>query len=249
MTHNPESLDCESFEDRIHQILDDRLTLTGDWLLMDHAAQCEPCTEKLLDYDSVDDSMKMLKPDIDRILAEAEKQRPKTFADNPLALLASLAALFLICVTAFYGLNSDSGIQSANRPNHPEVRAKITSAAKKKAVPAYSGSTLAVTSQVKPKLTRVKHRATPDTSPFSPNFNVRKQIQLPRIPNANEVTKRLEPLEPVFNYSAEIPGLRTLQCSLNITIELLRQSFSKPQVGEKTPDLGFWIESDLLAAV
>lgn len=214
---------------------------------MDHAAQCEPCTQKLLDYDSVDDSMKLLQPDIEKILAEAETrhQRP-AFGDNPLVLLASLATVLLVCITAFYGLNSESSSSSSANLNRLTPKLKTSAIAEK--TRAYPSNSLAVGS-VKPVASFAKkHRATPDTSPFSPNFDVREQIQLPRIPSADDVTRQLEPLEPVLNYSTELPGLRTLQCSVNLTIEILRQTFIRPQFDEN-PDLGFWLESDLLAAV
>jgi len=250
VTHNPESqqspdsLNCETFEDRIHQILDDRLTLTGDALLMEHAAQCELCEDKLLDYDSVGDSIKLLKEDIDLILGKVDQPLRKPLTDRPIALIASLAAAFLICVATFQGLAPDQSSQNARRMVAPTLSNAHPS------IPSANSSLSAINPRITPDAkTPAKRRATPNTSPFSKNFSVASTIpRIPTVSNWQDVSRQLESFEPVLNYSAEIPGVRAMQTSINMTIEMLRQSLSNSET-DLDPDLGFSIDPDWLATV
>jgi hypothetical protein len=233
------SLDCASFEDRIHRILDDRLTLTGDELLMDHAAKCESCAQVLADYDSVDDSIKLLPDEIDRILREAKEFDVTlglgSFATRHLGLIATLAAMVVIGIGIFNLLNTDQPAKMSGIANRPVP-----------SIPSSIPNSLAI-AKIGPKSTR----KTPDSSPFSPNFSVASSLQIMNIPPApkwDEFSKRLDSLEPVITYSTELPAIRPVQCSLDATLRLLKKSFSKSP--KKTqPDLGFSIDSRLLAAV
>ena len=234
------SLNCRSFEDRIHQILDDRLTLTGDDLLMAHAARCADCEQILNDYDSVDDSVKLLPADLAEILREADAKRVSpAFASRRLVVLASLAAMIVISLNIFHGLNNEPPIQSASV-------AHVASA------PLLAIATLEADNQRLPIATQPQ-RPTPDTSPFSKNFSVENSIlsinlptTLPAVPTWGDISKSLDPLEPVLTYSSKIPAVRPVHCSLNATINLLKQSFSK---SDQKPDLGFWVDPNMLAAV
>lgn len=232
-------LNCETFEDRIHQILDDRLTLTGDPLLMDHASQCAPCESILLEYDAVDDSMKILKEDMNEILSRVDSRNQKrSFTQRPLAVLGTLAAALLVFVSAFNTLQPKTNNNPT--PISPKSVAKKVSTLK----PAPLSGTLSI-GAIKPMTTRV-YRPTPDTSPFSPNFKVANTI--PRIPTAenwSEVTSKLETLEPVLTYSKELPGVQVTKCSIAVTIELLRKSLTTKPPTTKKPDLGWTVQSEL----
>ena len=234
------SLDCRSFEHRIHQILDDRLTLTGDDLLMDHAARCAECEKILKDYDSVDDSVKLLPEELAEMLSEVEVN-PVTgsYATKRLVLLASLAAMIVISLNVFHALDK------------PESNVPLKVASKKPTAP--EGAVVHVdaampTQPVMLKIAQPQKRPTPDTSPFSPNFSVANampSIYFPTVPTTDDISQTLDSLEPVLSYSSSIPTVRPVHCSLNATINLLKQSLQKP---ERKPDLGFWIDTNMLAA-
>ena len=235
MSRNSEPLNCESFEDRIHQILDDRLTLTGDSLLMDHAAHCQPCENKLHEYDAVEDSIKILKDDMDKILSGIDaKNRKRSITQRPLALLTTMAAALLVCVSAFHWLAPEPD-NSNHRGFAKRVPTKQLSPA-----PRLMGSSLAAI-EMKQKPTKPVYRPTPDTSPFSPNFSVAQAI--PRIPTVSNWTDVTNRIEPVLNYSSEFLGVRATQCSIKVTIELFRKSLEKPEPNTR-PDLGWVLESD-----
>lgn len=240
MTHLPSNrpLDCALFEERIHRILDDRLTVTGDDLLMAHASECEPCARLLNDYESVEDSVKFLPGEIDKILGAQQEfsvTRGLGFVTSSrhFSLIASLAALIVICV----------GVINSFDTRHQSRSSRLADSTVNGSSPEFSPRPV----DVVPAKTR---RKTPDTSPFSQNFSVANSItliSLPEVPSWDDVSRKLDPLEPVITYSAEIPGVRPMQCSLNATLELLKRSFSKSEP-EIDPDLGFSIDSRMLAA-
>lgn len=221
-SQNCESLTCAAFEDRIHQILDDRLTLTGDTLLMDHAAVCSQCEIKLVEYDSFDDSISFLKQNFAEVTCIVDDDGSNRSLSRPLIGLAGLAAALLIFLNIFGGATTDhpSGfarlveIEEASQPKLSSTMSRMV-IAQPVATP-------------KLKFASKRNRVTPDTSPFSPNFRVADN--LPRLPSASDFEKSVslpfEMLQPVLNYSSEIPGGIAIHCTLNVTIELLRRSLT-----------------------
>lgn len=237
------SLNCQSFEVRIQQILDDRLTLTGDDLLMSHAEQCPDCMAVLNDYESVDDSSKLLPAELAQILDEANtRTAPNRKGMRRIAILCSLAAMIVISLNIFHGLDK------ANQVETPTVAQKSALINRPNYGIADPGSLI----NNKKSHSTQRRRKTPDTSPFSKNFSIGNSIPninitaISTIPNWHQMTERLDPLESVLTYSSNIPGILPVHCSFNFTINVLKQAFSKP---EKKPDLGFWIDSNMLAAV
>ena len=234
------SLDCRSFENRIHQLLDDRLSLTGDDLLMAHVAKCAECEKILNDYESVDDSIKLLPADLAEILRESEIELDSpAFASRRFLLLASLAAMIVISLNVFHGLDRDrtSGVSPmAKRVVTPQFAVASHQVAESRQLFSNHSD--------QPQI-----RRTPDSSPFSPNFSVINSIpsiNLPTVPSWDDISQTLDPLQPVLNYSSRIPAVRPVHCSLNVTLNWLKHSLLKP---ERKPDLGFWIDPNMLAAV
>lgn len=229
-----------TFEDRIHQILDDRLTLTGDARLMEHAAVCTECETKLQDYESFDDSLCFLKENFAEVTCIVDDDGSTGVLSRPLLGLAGLAAALLICLNMFGGFttNNDSGRYAQlaetklSSPTDEKVQLQLSPAVN-----------LAV---AQPVTTKVKFKAnrnsfTPDTSPFSPNF--RLVDNLPRIPSASDfergVSLPLEMLQPALEYSSEIPGTIAIHSTLNVTIELLRRSLIAAPKSNAKIKLGF----------
>jgi hypothetical protein len=225
------SIDCRDFEDRIHQILDDRLTLPGDDLLMAHVAKCAKCELILNDYDSVDDSIKLLPDDLANILKNADRTEPAPFASKTLAWAAALAAVIVISLNVFNSVSSNVPSTASNAPTEPAPLAIVPKA---------------------PKAVAPSPRITPDTSPFSRNFSVANSMpMIPSVPSWGDISKSLDPLEPtvidpVLSYSSKIPAVRPVHCSFNATISVLKKSLSKPKRSKK-PDLGFSVDPRMLA--
>ena len=232
-------LNCDEFEDRIHQILDDRLTLTGDDLLMDHASYCAKC-ERLLDaYDCINATLWLLPSNISDNLDHQKNchsgVRHHAIVDRPIPIVASLAALLVIALTVFPRLSDlhDGASQHAVMSTAPTTQ------------PGFSPSIAKHGLNSGPAMIR-QHQTAPDTSPFNPSYSVATSIptmKLPGVPSWEDISGRFEPLEPVLTYSARIPTVHPVYCSLNATIDFLRRSFSK-FAQESKPDLGFTIEPD-----
>jgi hypothetical protein len=231
------ALDCSSFEDRIHQILDDRLTITGDELLMSHAAQCAECEKTLNDYDSVDDSIKLLPEEIAQILSQADaklSERRHAYPSDTrgLAWVTAVAALMFIAFNLLIG------------PTEPTPSPDLASRSFNEIAPTPS---LAIATPSAASQTR--KRVTLDTSPFSPNFSFAISLPtIPEVPTWDQIAESLDPLEPVMTYSAKIPAISSVHCSLNATFNLIKKSFTKTPK-KKNPDLGFTLDLNMLAAV
>lgn len=58
------SVDCQGFENRVNDLLDQRKLPQDDQLLSEHADDCPECFQLLHEYVSVNDSLKLLKEDI-----------------------------------------------------------------------------------------------------------------------------------------------------------------------------------------
>ncbi len=229
------SLDCSSFEDRIHQVLDDRLTLTGDELLMGHVAHCADCERIFNEYNSVDDSIKLLPAELAEILSQSDIPARKQTVSKGVAWAIALAATVVIAVNIFHtnpNTNSDTRV-------------------------AHSMAPLAIVSTIKSiedePLPSKQKRVTPSSSPFSREFSVASAMpMIPVVPSWDDISKQIEIeqslIEPVFSYTSNIPAIRPVHCSLNATISVIKQSFTKPEK-QKKPDLGFSIDPAVLAAV
>ena len=104
---------CESFENRLHQLMDQRKSLTRDRLLMEHASQCAPCDEMLSDYHCVDDSIKLLKEDITKILDNSQNKQ-FSYVFRPMNFLVALSAIVVFCIGVFHLVTAqqDNGANS-----------------------------------------------------------------------------------------------------------------------------------------
>ena len=227
-----ESLTCAAFEDRVHQILDERLTLTGDAPLMEHAARCSQCETKLYDYDSFDDSISFLKQNFADVPCIVDVDGSSGALSHSLFGLAGLAAAMLIFLNIF-------GWETTKHSDGFARLAEIEATAQP--INSSAMSRLAVAHPAVPKLKFVSkpYRVTPDTSPFSPNFRVADNLpRLPSAPDWETVSLPLETLMPVLNYSTGLPAINSFHCALNVTFGLLRRSLSDNPDSELKLELG-----------
>jgi len=226
-SNNCKVLTCDAFEDRVHQVLDDRLPLTADADLVRHAEQCRQCEARLFIYDSLS-------------LLNSDTVEPNSFTGvnnserahyRPLLGLVSVAAALLILFNIF-------NTQSANQSGGHDKFAQQLQDAQKPSLANFAVSNHLIMTQpisvaklkdVSPNitLTSLDNSALSSLSSFNPIFQVVDNIpQLPSVPDWNSVAKPLEALQPVITYSTELPGVRTVHGTLNVTIELLRRSLS-----------------------
>ena len=255
-------IDCETFEDRVHQLLDQRQPLTNDKSLMVHASQCAPCDEMLSDFHSVDDSIKLLKEDIAQILEQADAKREKTgfpsFAYRPINVLVALSAMVVFCVGVFHLFNpqdtTPNFLVSKSVKSVPSVVVPIKHDV---VIPEIVQN---ATTEEKTKLNDLiirtaNFRLVPDAIYFDSDFSITSSFSVPKtipgfpsvpqVPTWRQISSQLEPLEPVLMRSSQLPGFGPVSYSFNTTINLLKQSFSKNDEGNQ--DLGCWIDPRFLA--
>jgi hypothetical protein len=213
-------LDCSSFEDRIHQLLDDRLTLTGDELLMSHAAQCESCETMLVDYESVEDSVKLLPMEIELILDQQSNQKMASNRTlSNVGWVMAISACFLLIFGMFESENRD-------RPNSQIANNVITTPQLSIAAPIHT-----------PVIQNIIRKPIPRTSPLSSRF--RLADQMPKIPTVPTWENFSAPFAPMINCTNELPCMRTFSGSVSLTLELIRQSFSNSD-SSSSSDLGWF---------
>ena len=68
-----------------------------------------------------------------------------------------------------------------------------------------------------------------------------------RLPSSRwtEISAKLDPLNSYLQYSVEFPGVRMIQCSVEMTIDLFQRSLAKPT--ESTHNLGWYPDAALYA--
>ena len=120
------SLNCRNFELRIHQLLDDRLTLSGDPMLMNHASTCASCAQLVKQYEVLDSSLNCLAKHLTQPLSKPQTQsihpaaasQPVSvgFADaRPgLALGVAIAAALLLLIGFSFNDSADPQPQNVN---------------------------------------------------------------------------------------------------------------------------------------
>lgn len=91
------SLSCEDFEDRVNELLDQRVSPRKDSLIQRHADNCPPCREIMQAYLTVDDSMKLLKADIESMLRESQgRDCPRRSQISRVTAIVASAALIVL---------------------------------------------------------------------------------------------------------------------------------------------------------
>ena len=227
-------LNCKNFERRVHQRLDERLALSGDRLLLEHAVRCAACDTLMRDYGGLECGLEygatlgrssMGRSSMGRSSKEnaitppalSRKVRKNVWSPSTklrgsrkqklLVVLVSIAAgLFLVfSVLPFGNLLKRWG---ESQP-HSMVRS---------------------------------NSITPGAGAFhTPKFAV--ALITPTAPTARSwgrFSGSLESFSPYLQYTSELPGVRPMQCSVNLTIDLLQRSLVLPDSPQ--PDLGWFPE-------
>ena len=233
-------LDCDGFEERIHDLLDARESLEDDPLLQRHLDDCRICDIVLQEFLDVDDSMKLLQGDVAAILARVdsrEKERSRKW--RWVTLVGSTAALLLLGLAFF---PDRSGPSSSSAQLVPKSVTAARPAATDSVVP---GGEMGVDASNDPGW----------FESFSPMKSVTNSISM-ELPDVaigeqliNQVGNQLTPLQSVWGMADEIPGVIPMQGTVNATLKII-QEFSRPREPARDPDLGRRIRHwHLLAAV
>ncbi len=87
-------MNCRDFEDRIQELLDQRVDLLEDFVVQNHAKQCEPCSQKLFWYGQLFNSDSSLSDSF--CLVRSERLVPES---RSTARIRNLAGVLAVCVS------------------------------------------------------------------------------------------------------------------------------------------------------
>ena len=234
---------CEEFEDRVNDLLDMRLSPRDDLAVAAHAECCPPCGQLLDDYVAVDDSMKLLKGDIESILRESQNRpSPKLGRKWRLvAFVSSTAALLLVLLNL-----------TINQPDVPEVA--VLDAAKQAAL-APTTNTRSHTQGTWSGSPGFPYQFSQALSALASNIDLDSTvignpgINFTETGPWEEMSESLGGLESVLQLSSEIPGVRPVRGTMGIAIDYIRRALQQNKT-DANPDLGRYLNrSSMLAAV
>jgi hypothetical protein len=230
-----DTLHCNDFENRVHQLWDDRLILSADLTLTEHARKCPECAALMQDYENMELALALENPSL-------QLPTPSPIATTEFLTRNSSVILALVA-TLVISLNIYSSYLT--KINHSTVVvAQITS-------PPAIG--LFDSESVPARITRretTRPPMTPITSPSNPGLLIAQSIQeieVPRIPTWKSISPQIELLKPwidrskpLFEYSPALFPVCNIGYQWKKTIKILQQSFLESNA---QPGIGKWEQS------
>ena len=242
---------CDLFEQRIQWLFDERLPLRDDSKLLDHADKCVDCAHLLADYRLLASGLNLpIKQSFMRRCLKSSRWSAIRVSPNSVSRLVCIAALLLVAVGLF--------VDRSRETDRSDLVAINFSPASAVAVPNDASSILHTIQSVSAKFrdSDVLNNELASESIYDyPPSLLGLARSTPRLVRSvsfrsnplEKISTKLDPLNPYFRYSAELPGVRPLQSSVNIAVDLLQRCWSKP--AKLQPDLGRFSELSLFVAV
>lgn len=198
-----QSIQCSEFEDRIQDLMDQRIPLSNDSILQNHSADCLECRLTLVSFESLESAL-FATFETDEAPIKPLQAGTRSLAGLASALIAIAALILIFAIPVF--VNQPNLIMLAK--NQPaDVATPVT------APPETAGQSL------------------PDTYTKTPGISM---VSYETIPSS---------LRNAYQYAAELPGIRPIECSVTVTIEALQKSWNSsppPKQDKDNPDLGTW---------
>jgi hypothetical protein len=251
-------ISCSEVEQRINLLLDDRLTLTGDRILMAHASSCANCDQMIRDYEIFIDEIvfENVRPGQGcESRNEVTSSSPEnSFWQQQLGLLASIAAILVLSFGLLWNSqisspSSGSVAQLGSISSTPSFAAAGTIATDGGGTePAFDAAPRFIETQEDPFVRRLVYFQPPtlvELAQTTPTWV--DTLRQPRKSNWEQISEQLDPLNAYLQISAELPGFRNFHNSVHVTLNLLHQSFAKPE--KSTPDLGYFPDERFFAAI
>jgi hypothetical protein len=230
-----DTLHCSDFEKRIHEILDDRLILSADPSLNEHAKKCPECAVLMQNYEKIE------------LALTSNNSCHELPTRSPIATTKSLTlnlnVILTLVATLVISLNIYSSyVAKINAPT--AVVAKITPPP---AVGLFSSDA------VPARITRreTKRPTTPlIASPSNSEFLIAHSVQgieVLRIPSWSSISHQFELLKPwidrskpLFEYSPALFPVCHFSSQWKKTIQIIQQSFLE---SNNQPGIGKWEQS------
>lgn len=199
-------ISCSTFESRVNQLLDKRIDLKSDAPISRHVTDCASCKLILDDYLALDDSFNNVIFDSET-LAKLEKGQIKPSRQGVWASLAIAAVVVLGFGIAF---NLDSKIDHATTQVASVVNPESTS---------FENVTAAISTESAPKSLAME-----SVKPSDINSEVTKIPEMTPAVSWGSLAEQLGSLNPYYQISAEITGVRPIQSSLHVTLDWVQDT-------------------------
>lgn len=240
---------CENFELQINEALDRRESPRNHARLMEHAADCSDCEQILHEYVSVDDSLKLLKGEIEEILARGPAQPQRRSRFKTIAAVGTAALLLLISLRFIPGPSINSNVAFLSPPvSDPLLEDVVEHLVKSHAE--LDGSVKPMGDAVSISAQSVEFPSNRSMTPFEMELRASLAREMAALNMSIDeaaweafFADNFDQLAPMIRYSSVIPGVRPMQGTVNMTLEFIRRAFATPsdagpRVRDVDPDLG-----------
>lgn len=206
-------VNCLNFEERINKRLDLRLSPAGDMDLVAHSTTCAECRMMLQDYQLLDRCLNLTHDSNCHAVTSGYRVLNTDSSIARLSAIYSIAAVLLIGVCLAFGILDDDSTTS-----RPVIAA----------------------SSFPPAINPAVIEESPD-APVAPKTgrNPEGLTAVNSLVYWNQISEHLSPLNPYYQISAELPGVRPFQYSLGITIDWFQNLFRFSQ--DEISDPGFGV--------
>lgn len=208
------NLDCFSFDCRVQDLMDERIELRTDLPLQNHAAECESCRSLLSSFESLESALGAAFPfnAVEDESKELDSFASPRISDHQKTVASWGIAGAVLAMAAMLLLMLQPVSESFRTDDLAELSLPPATAPS-----AEPGAT-------EPNL------LADDSSEFEPS-DINSAVYH-SIPTS---------LRNAYQYAVELPGIRPIECSINVTLDVLQKSlgpFPTPKPGDLEPDLG-----------
>lgn len=251
---------CENFELQINEALDRRESPRNHARLMEHAADCSACEQVLHEYVSVDDSLKLLKGEIEEILARGPDQPQRHARFKTIAAIGAAALLLLISLRFIPGQSINPNVAFVAPPvSDPLLEDVVEQMVKSHAE--FDGSVEPIDGTMAGSTQHVGFASNLAMASFKKDLRSALALEMAALNMSIDeaaweafFADNFDQLAPMIRYSSVIPGVRPMQGTVNMTLEFIRRAMASPsdtgpQVLEVDPDLGrLYLRRGMLSA-
>ena len=235
-------MNCQQFDDRIQQQLDNRSKVKLDASLQQHARDCPLCAHSLVLYDSLSSAFPIERSDDPRHLPTDRPERKWSRIDVVWKTIGTvLAASIVLIILPSLSHTQPRHTTAFDRPT-AETASTDAETGTKQLDPLWLDD-LSVTHWLPPgvpvdlayvtqiDLTRISQI---DVSSWVPREPMNAVRMLPTT---------IESIEPIYRYTSDLPGIKSFSSGINYTLTILRQnipnlSSSADSSGGDSLDLG-----------
>ena len=230
------SLCCDRFEERVQSLMDQRVLLKDDPQLQSHAQGCESCSGLLESFLALEVALNQVFP------ASGAGIAAEVFAVDGKGTLERPSDL-----DSFVYRTSGNKRKRTGRWG-VAVSALAAAVVLFLLVPNWLAGERSIAGGDSAEIVALDSAAMEAVDPPKQYEKTQLSILPENAVNRFEMVSSLPvSLRNAYGYAVELPGVRPLECSVNVTIEMLQRSFGRfsgeKQIEEEKPDLGYFADA------